>query len=83
MTNHQNIYPKFSDHSLLIYRMTTKMDKLPSHFFMTRKMDNFDQDQYREDIFNHPLYMESLYCGDTEQVATNIIKIIQGALDNQ
>ena len=43
----------------------------------------FNKQMYKEDILGHPLYLETLYDGDTNHVAENVIKIIQDSLDKQ
>ena len=81
--NHENIYPTFSDHSLLIYRKKEKTSKNVRHFIRTRKMKIFDINKYKRDILEHGLYLQTLYEGDTHRIAENTIKIIQDTLDNQ
>ena len=50
MINHQNVYPTFSDHSLLIYRKRAKPKKITRNYLRIRKMSNFSTQQYQQEI---------------------------------
>ena len=83
MNNYKNIYPTFSDHSLLIYCRKIKSEKITRQFVRSRKMTNFNVDQYRNDLFQHPQYLPCLFDGNVDSTAENLVKIIQEALDTQ
>ena len=81
--NHDSIYPIFSDHSLLKLTRRQKVFKSPRQLLKTRSLKNLDIHKYKQDILNHPLYLDSLYNGDLNQVSENIQTIIQNSLDIQ
>ena len=83
MNNYKNIYPTFSDHSLLIYCRKIKSEKNTRQFVRSRKITNFDIEKYRNDIFQHSLYLSSLYDGNVDSSAESLVKLIQESLDLQ
>ena len=73
----------FSDHTLQSVTRSTKGIVNNPKYIRTRSFKDFNVETYKNDILNHPKYIETCYEPDPETILSNIQTIIQCSLDNQ
>ena len=83
IVDHQTIYPSIADHALLSITRATKPQKPQRIYKKIRSFKNFQVEKYKEYIFHHPKYLETLYTTDINHITTNLQTIIQNSLDEQ
>ena len=67
---------------IIVVVRSTKEIKSRQKFVRTRNYTNFSIQQLRENILNHPQYIQVNYEPDPNIVATTIQTIIQNSIDN-
>ena len=82
IANHQAGLASFSDHTVQILTRNSKPIKTTQKYIRTRSFKNFNRQQYKENILNHPNYIEVLYDGDSDSITQKIQKIVNDSLQD-
>ena len=80
ISSHHTHQSTFSDHALLELNKKCKKFQNTKNFIKIRSMKNFDRTQYKENLKEHPLFIETLYTKDPDTIAQNITQMIQESL---
>ena len=72
--------PTFSDHCMQILVRKTKEIKTNKKIIRTRCFKNFNQNVYKNNIMNHPNFVEVLYERDPDTLTSKIQEMIQDSL---
>ena len=81
IANFQSGLSNFSDHTLQILERKAKIVEQKPKFLRIRSYKNFKKTQFRENIINHPYYIEIFYERDPEIITKKLQKIIQQSID--
>ena len=73
--------PAFSDHTLQILTRKTKGISKKQKFIRMRSFVNFNCQEYKNNILDHYLYIETNYEQEPNKIAQNIQTIIQDSLE--
>ena len=83
ISNHQIIFPTFSDHALVIINHNSNRVEMQKSFRKARTFKNFSKEKFSQDIINHNLYINNLYERDPAIISSNLQTMIQESLDIQ
>ena len=81
ITSFQAGLPSFSDHTLQVLTRSSKGLQTNKKYARIRSYKNFSNQQYRENLINHPSYIQVLYEQDPEIITNLIQNIIQDSLN--
>ena len=79
--SHDSGISHFSDHTLQILCRRSKGIQSNQNYIRLRSYKNFKPQEYRNNIINHELYIETLYEGETDKITENLQKIIQDSIE--
>ena len=79
--NYQVGLPSFSDHLVQTLTRRTKNLQVSQNRIKLRSFKKISVQQYRENIKNHPKYIETLYEGDPQIITGNIQQIIEESIN--
>ena len=79
--SHESGLSSFSDHSLQILSRRSKGIKSNNNFIRLRSYKNFKLQEFKDNIVNHELYIETHYEGEVDTITENLQKIIQDSIE--
>ena len=77
MNNTKTHYSTFSDHAMVEFNKNIKKKTNTKRYIKIRSMKNFNNENSKNNILNHELYISTMYENNTDKIAENITKIIQ------
>ena len=80
IASYQSGISMFSDHTLQILNRRAKNVKLVPKMIRLRSFKKFDKQKFRENIMNHPNYIEIMYEQDPSVITVMLQKIIQESI---
>ena len=81
IVSHESGISSFSDHSLQILSRRSKGIKSNNNFIRLRSYKNFKLNEFKDNIVNHDLYIETHYEGEVDTITENLQKIIQDSIE--
>ena len=79
--SHESGLSNFSDHTLQILSRRSKGIKSNNNFIRLRSYKNFKLHEFKKNIVNHELFIETLYEGEVDRITENLQKIIQDSIE--
>ena len=65
-------YPTFSDHALVEFNRTSKRMEFKKTYRKARSFENFNRENFSQDLLDHYLYIPNLYEKEPKNIATNL-----------
>ena len=82
MNSHRTHLSTCSDHAMIEYNKKAKNIKIEKKYIKIRSMKNFKQNEFKENLRQHPKYISTLYEGESQIITNNITTMLQDSLNN-
>ena len=81
IVNHESGLSNFSDHTLQILQRSTSGIKNTQNYMRIRTFKNFSSQEFKINIKNHNLFIETNYEGQIDKISENLQTIIQESIE--